>query len=86
MVVLYVLSGIIVYPSLFFTGLYFNKVLPVIFKDPKFIITASNPLTGGGIAVQLFLVVSFVVTLIISSSYHLAQEFICLSMRIKNIG
>lgn len=65
--VLYVLSGIIVLILAFLLAYILVKGLPVIFKDPKFIITASNPLTGGGIAVQLFnSVYLLIVTLIIS--------------------
>ena len=65
--VLYVLSGIIVLILAFLLAYILIKGLPVIFKDPKFIITASNPLTGGGIAVQLFnSVYLLIVTLIIS--------------------
>ena len=65
--VLYVLSGIIVLILAFLLAYILIKGLPVLFKDPKFIITASNPLTGGGIAVQLFnSVYLLIVTLIIS--------------------
>ncbi|WP_282674019.1 phosphate ABC transporter permease PstA [Lactococcus cremoris] len=65
--VLYVLSGIIVLILAFLLAYILVKGLPVIFKDPKFIITASNPLTGGGIVVQLFnSVYLLIVTLIIS--------------------
>ena len=41
--VLYVLSGIIVLILAFLLAYILIKGLPVIFKDPKFIITASTP-------------------------------------------
>ncbi|QDK71680.1 phosphate ABC transporter permease PstA [Lactococcus protaetiae] len=63
--VLYVLSGIIVLILAFLLSYILAKGLPHI--SWEFITTASNPLTGGGIAVQLFnSIYLLLVTLIIS--------------------
>ncbi|MFC4652048.1 phosphate ABC transporter permease PstA [Lactococcus nasutitermitis] len=67
--VLYVLSGIIVAILAFLLLYILIQGIPAIFAmgGLKFITTASNPLTGGGIAVQLFnSIYLLIVTLIIS--------------------
>ncbi|MDR0300132.1 MAG: phosphate ABC transporter permease PstA [Streptococcaceae bacterium] len=65
--VLYTLSAIIVAILALLLIDILAGGLPVIFKDPSFIITESNPLSGGGIAVQLFnSIYLLIVTLLIS--------------------